>query len=549
MPTLIVRGGPTKGKKILFNSTILVGRGTMVDVVLDHPTISRRHALLSLVEERCFLLDLKSENGTYINNERITEPRRLHNGDVIIFGAMECEFSQDEILRSTEAPVLHVDEKLDAGDVILTMDVAQGGTDHFDESDGAEMIAVAKRRIRFMNDLAEVFGQLLDQEALLNFLLKEVLELLPQSERAFVVLKQGKELVPSVAMTQSGEVSDIAASQTLLNDVLGSRRAVLVADVMGHKKYGNSDSIAARGIRSALAIPLLFHEEVFGVIQVDSTDSTRPYSKADMTLVLGIASQIAIFLAYGELHEKLVDKELLERDVMLAREIQQHFLPDSPPRIEGYKFSVDYSPALAVGGDFYDFLDLQDGRIGIVVGDVSGKGVSAALYVAKLSNDVRYHSVGLNEPAEILSCLNRALALGSKSGMFVSLAMLVLDPASGGLTISSAGHPLPLLRRKDGSIISLGRSGDMPLGVSEDTIFQQFGYQLAEGELVTIYTDGISEAEDRYREQFGLERLKTTLQGIREADDPVQAVLVSLKAFVGNLPQSDDITLLCFGRN
>ena len=191
--------------------------------------------------------------------------------------------------------------------------------------------------------------------------------------------------------------------------------------------------------------------QAFGVLLVENGPTSAQLTSADLNLVAGIAGTVSITIAYARVHARLLDQQLIERDMMLARKVQQRFLPARPPETNGYGFAVHYEPAMAVGGDFYDFLSLAGGRVGVAVGDVCGKGVGAAFYAAKLGSELRYESVGQSEPAAILARVNNSLAAWSEDGMFVTLVLAVLEPASGRLTVASAGHPFPMLRTRTAS--------------------------------------------------------------------------------------------------
>ena len=248
------------------------------------------------------------------------------------------------------------------------------------------------------------------------------------------------------------------------------------------------------------------------------------------------------------MHRRLLKRELLERDMMLARKIQQGSLPRQTPQIDGHTFSVAYSPALAVGGDLYDFLDLGDGRLAIVIGDASGKGVSAALYVARLSSELRYQSARSTDPVEILQRVNEAMTAEDDAGMFATLALLVLDPASGEIELVSAGHSLPLVCSRVGDIAEIGKTGSPPLGLDAGAAFPVHRHRLEAGDVVVLCTDGVTEAENTNRELFGEERLRGAISSGATVGEIKTAVLSAVAEFAGEAPQSDDLTLLCFGR-
>src|SRR5579864_5759216 len=169
-------------------------------------------------------------------------------------------------------------------------------------------------------------------------------------------------------------------------------------------------------------------------------------------------------------------------------------MPPKPPEMPSFVFAVEYTPALKVGGDLYEFVELSDGLIAVAVGDVSGKGVSAALFAAKVMSDIRYESRGQTSAAVILNRLNRALSLRNDEGMFVTLALIVIDLAKGHLMVASAGHPLPMVRGATGEVSDIGKTGDKPLGLDDTAEFAQHDYEIDRGDRVVLYTDGVIEA-------------------------------------------------------
>jgi sigma-B regulation protein RsbU (phosphoserine phosphatase) len=387
-----------------------------------------------------------------------------------------------------------------------------------------------------------------DEQALVSFVVDELFDFLPRADRVFVMLwdAEGAKLVPGAARTRAGQPTEIIVSRTLLNDVMTSRKAVVSVDLQGDSRYAAQQSIHALRLRAAICAPIIFHEQIYGVIQVDSALGASFFDQADLGLALSLASQVGMALGYARLHASAVQRELLERDMSLARKLQQNFLPPGPLVAPGYSCAVEYKPALAVGGDFYDFLDLGGGLVGVVVGDVSGKGVSAALYAARLTSDLRHQAAGQTAPAAILDRTNRATATRDNQGMFATVAVAVLDPRSRRMHVASAGHPLPLARTVCGEVTMLGKTGDSPLGIDPAATFQQYGYEIDPGDAIVMYTDGVSEALNDREELFGEDRL---IEALKRSDGTVDGILghvqSDIRVFVGGEPQSDDVTMVC----
>jgi sigma-B regulation protein RsbU (phosphoserine phosphatase) len=272
------------------------------------------------------------------------------------------------------------------------------------------------------------------------------------------------------------------------------------------------------------------------------------FDKDDLELFISLSSMAAIALENAKMHQALLEKQRIVRDMEFARTVQESFLPQNEPEVQSYKFSAHYTPALEVGGDFYDFIRLDKGRTGIVIGDVSGKGVPAALYMAKLGSDMRTLAFTEQSPAEALMKLNNLLAERSRRGMFATLLYIELDSQTGNLTIANAGHLPPIVRKADGSLIKLAAAGGAPLGMVADMNYGQETAALAPGDTVVLYTDGIVESMNFREELYGFERFEALIQRGPSSPDALKtAIIEEVNRFTGLSPQHDDMTLVCFG--
>ena len=554
MPKLLIKSGPNAGQQYPVDGDIVVGRGSLTDVVIFDPTISRRHAMLAYADGKYIVSDLGSGNGTRLNGVRIYDPTELHDGDEIQFGSIRSEFamepgtvrrSADEssirMMESEEPGQQEIIQRLDAGDAVNSLIAKSGDMD---------ALLTMSKRLQLIYDVGSVISTTLDEERLFSLIMDKLFEVFPQMDRGFMMSydSENNQLLPKVARTRSGETAEISVSRTLVRDAIETRQGILCADAMGDDRYSMGQSIVQFQIRTVVCVPMVAEDEVLGVINVDGDDPTKPFVKDDMSLLLGIAGQAALALANSRLHKRLLKQELIEQDLILANRIQHKFLPEEPPKIEGYDFQDEYSAALEVGGDYYDFLQLPSGRMGIALGDVSGKGVSAALYMAKLSSDVRFHSAAHEDPSEVLRLLNRSLAKDVEEGMFVTLVYLSLDPESGVLTYANAGHLQPVVRRADGEIVYLQGGANLPLGIEDDEEFVQDDFQLEPGDTVSIFTDGVVEATNAQEEQFEDARVD---EAIKASDgtpaDVKEKLLAAVEQFFDGAPQNDDLTLVCFG--
>jgi serine phosphatase RsbU (regulator of sigma subunit) len=326
------------------------------------------------------------------------------------------------------------------------------------------------------------------------------------------------------------------------------RRAVLSHDAMEDSRFKSGRSVANFGIRAMVAAPLVWRGETLGIVYLDSK-GIAAFQQADLELLSGICAQSAVALGNARLHQELIKRERLEQDLRVAERIQQSFLPRRIPKLEGFTFAARYDPAYEVGGDFYDFVRLPDDRIGIVVGDVSGKGISAALYMARLTRDLRYFALAESDPASVLRWMNKAVSEGGQDDIFITLVYVVLDAAKKQIQVANAGHMPPVVRRKnEGDITVLDRIAGLPLGVLPDPEYVTEVFDLSPGDSVMLFTDGLVEAMNPSREMYGMERLTAALASEdSNATALVDRAVHDCQEHVRDAPQFDDTTIVCFG--
>jgi serine phosphatase RsbU (regulator of sigma subunit) len=554
MPVLIFRNGPRRGERYWFERTVLLGRGPLADLELKDPAASRRHAQVSWSEERCFVADLQSGNGTFVNGERVRDPVQISEGDEIRIGSTALEFRKQAergrdislISRILLEEAKPSDKSALSKSVVMPISGKRATTGR--TSLAAELKAL-QARLDFLAEVGKAMAHTLDETTLLGEVLRQVLEILPQADRAFIVLyeEETATFVPCVARTRSGAATEIPASKTLLEEVVKQRHALLSTDV--GRQFEAAVSVRALDLRSVACVPLVAEERVYGVLQVDNSERTKKFTEADLGVLVGISGPIALSLANARLHRQLVDRELLEHDLALARRIQQRFLPKSLPDLQGYRFAIEYSPALAVGGDLYELLPLPDGRLALAVGDVSGKGVSGALMMARLTSELRAAAFRRAGSAAVLEDLNEVVHSEATEGMFVTLLYGVLDPSTGRIELANAGHLRPVVRRADGRCGELSISTGAALGFTRPLKASAYAVQLAPGELMALFSDGLSEAANAGGQRYESVRVIEAVKAETQPDAALSSILKSVRAFIGDRPLDDDFTLLCLGRS
>jgi serine phosphatase RsbU (regulator of sigma subunit) len=545
MPSLIVTSGVLAGQVFSFADNGVVGRGQFSEVRLNHPTVSRRHALIRNTGQGFEVVDQESANGTRYRGQRIDRPVRVSDGDELEFGEIKTIFRT----ATSEHSSVHAAAVADAEDNATRARAAVGANRVAAAPAEAPGLRELLARLKLFCDL----GALACREAPLREQLGQALEAIlaafPHASHAAVYTRVAASDHLSL-MTRRSSASagpEFTQIEAFLHEALRLQGGIAITD-------GSSrDALAARLRSSALpaallGMPLRLGRDILGVLYMDSSSDEHAWRIADSELFAGIAGQLAWMIAAQQMQSP--ERAIEAHDLALARRIQQRFLPQSPPTIAGYRIADSYAAARVIGGDHYDFFNYRDGRAGLVIADVSGKSVSGALYMARLSVQVRMMARHLAGPVELLSALNRKLYQELEPGMFVTMLAAMLDPESGTMEFASAGHPAPLLRAADGSVSELSEPGALPLGAMADTVFPQHTAMLAPGSCVLFYTDGLDEAHNDKKELFGKERIVQTLRGCNGgAQDALDALLADVARFAGGEAQSDDLTLITLSRD
>jgi serine phosphatase RsbU (regulator of sigma subunit)/anti-sigma regulatory factor (Ser/Thr protein kinase) len=314
------------------------------------------------------------------------------------------------------------------------------------------------------------------------------------------------------------------------------------------------DSGAARELRSAgirIVVPLVAQGELIGALYLGPRLSDQEYSSDDRKLLSTLAAQAAPAIRVAQLVRQqaveIQSRERLEQEMRVATMIQQQFLPHDLPQLRGWQVAAHYAPARAVGGDFYDFIELPGGRIGVVVGDVTGKGVPAALLMARTQSVLRSEAPHLVAPGAVLARANEILLPEMPARMFVTCLYFVIEPATGRATFANAGHNLPVVRTEAG-VIELRATG-MPLGLLPDRTYDEREATIAAGDSILLYSDGIDEAHSPDGEMFGVPRVRELVADEVAGSELIDHLLDALHRFVGGeWDQEDDITLVALER-
>jgi sigma-B regulation protein RsbU (phosphoserine phosphatase) len=388
-------------------------------------------------------------------------------------------------------------------------------------------------------------------EDLLNFLLDKVFETL-RPDRAVVLLKQGpdQQLTPAVVRVSEGmQPEEIRLSRTLVAAVVEKRNGILLMDTAEGSGVNLAESIRLSGIKSVLAAPLENEGVVVGLIYVDVRIGHRSFEEADLRLLTSLANVAAAKIQSARLQMEVAEKKQMDREFSLAREIQQRLLPDEPPQVPGWELYGSNIASRQVSGDYFDFRSRQDGKVYVAIADVCGKGVGPALLMASLQASFHAWADEAVPVAEMTGRLSEAISRRTGPDRFITFLLALVDPASGEIEYTNAGHNPGLLMNPDGTIEELTSHG-LPLALFPGRPYGSSKLVLPAGALVCLYTDGVTEANSPDGAEFGIERLKEVLtsQKGHEAAELDAAIGAALEEHARGEPFADDRTLVVVRR-
>jgi phosphoserine phosphatase RsbU/P len=546
------------GEAIRFNCAegeTLIGRHPDCAIQLQSNMVSRTHARISKDGDRHVLEDLQSGNGTFVNGRRIAEPIVLQHEDRIKVGPLLLRFEADNSFRtpasSFSSPTSEIDITTlgEHRETATIMGAVESGT-------GFGSLEVRPDiKLKAVVDISRSLAGMVELESLLPKILDRLFEIFPHADQGCILLRDhtGQRMIPkAVKHRRAVEDGSVKLSRTILNKVLTEKSGILSADAASDAQFGTSESIPNLAIRSMMCAPMLnLAGEPMGVINIDTQNPVMKFTKDDLDLLLAVAGQAALSYENAQLMVTAMEKRKQDADMRIAHRVQEALLPAKLPELAGYRFFASYEAAQAVGGDYYDWMRLDDGRLCLALGDVAGKGVPASLIMSRLSSVVQCTMPFVTDVQDAMRRINNHICSHAADGRFITFVLIILDPATHEMCVGNAGHMSPMIRRADGTVEELdGKTIGVPLGIVEDFVYHPVQRTLQPGETVVIYSDGVSEAMNAASELYGPERLiRTIADGRAQAEDVGQRILQDVKAHAGERPQNDDITLMVFGRD
>ena len=561
MPYFDTISGPALGRRIqLDRLEYVMGRHPECDIVLESGAVSRQHAKTIQSSDGYLIEDLGSRNGTFVNGKLISGATRLQNGDTIRICDIELEYCEEAessgltVASASTKPNSNLgiefvdDEESDVGSRSVTGKIDVRGSQF-----GVQLAASAEARLAAILEIMKNLGKAVSLEEVLPKVLDSLFAIFIQADRGFIVLKdETGNIAPRWSKARRPDQEEkLRISRTVLREVMQSKEAIISLDAGSDSRFDGSQSVADFKIRSMIVAPLLDSEgESIGAIQIDTVQQKGGFEAKDLEILVGVANQAGIAIENAQLHERMVAQKLVEQDLELARQVQMAFLPRRSPEIPEYSFYQYYNPAQQIGGDYFDYLELDENRIVIALADVVGHGVAAAMFMAKLSAEARFAFATIDDPRKAMAQLNdRITALEAER--FITMSVIVLDKAAHKATIVIAGHMPPIMYTKDGIVTEPGSEiGGPPLGIMSDIEFDSLEIELHPGESLTMYTDGIFEAPNSRHEQFSIERVRQHIEVAKGDVTKAGEELISrVKQHIIGCEQEDDMCLVIVGRN
>jgi serine phosphatase RsbU (regulator of sigma subunit)/pSer/pThr/pTyr-binding forkhead associated (FHA) protein len=520
---------------------VLIGRKSDADIVLANPYVSRHHAKLVKQQAGYCLIDLKSTHGTYVNGQRIEE-HHLQPGDRIYLGQDRMEllyFTED--LETSRMTVDQEIEGLEKSFINLKSILPSEPSEYSD-----------LEKISSILDFQYQWGKTFSPEKTFDQILLSALKI-SGAERGFILLKQEEGFEYVVGMDGQGcrlSQSEFQTSRSVVRQVASDGKPVFMEEGIAGE-FAQQESIVAMRLRAIACVPLRWMSSrsdaasVQGILYLDSTKTMHALSGLDEKILNKLALEAGNVFEKLEMIKSIEEHKSFEGELALAQETQKSLLPQSLPELTNFHIYAFSQPTRYLGGDFYDFIPLPSGEWLGILADVSGKGISASLLSSLLQGALHVESRSGVEPEEALNHINKFLCEKTPVDRFVTLFLFALNAAGHGKFISAGHNPAYLFRAASGQIDELHSDG-LILGAFEFASYRSCPLQLHPGDILVVYSDGVTEACNPEGEMFGEERLISIIQ----EEAPVggsalkERILSSVKEFTRGMAQTDDVTFV-----
>lgn len=551
-----------KKKFTLAKAPVVIGRHPDCEIHIDDGSVSRRHAQVVYQDGTYFVEDLDSRNGTFLNDQQIYQPTKLYDDSVIRVCDISLVFRTSEMAGGTvrPRPTLNKDRSATQVTSSVFLEDDDSGSQIMSRLDvpshhsGAQSSLGAEEKLAALTKITYALSESVERDEVLSKILDFLFELFVEADRGFIILRdaEGRLQPLGVKTRRARDDEQIRISRTIVNQVMDTKHPLISSDAAADDRFDMAQSIVDFRIRSIMCAPLInSQDESIGVIQLDTLKQSIAFKEEDLATLVTVAMQASLAIQKSDLFEDVKKADMLADDLALAHELQQRFLPQRAPDLSGFSFFSYYRPMQQVGGDYFDYVPLGNNRVGIIVADVVGHGIPAALLMAKVSAESRFALATSATAVEAISKMNNNLS-DLNIDRFVTLVLGLLDVDKGVMTIVNAGHMPPILRHQSGEIKQLAmEEAGLPLGIMEDYEYEHVEIEIRRGDVVVMYTDGINEAMDadgnQLTTQAMIDEIKTSQTKTPETIG--ELICQTVSRHVGRTPAIDDMCVVCIGND
>ena len=557
MPRIFVY--PKKGDTFwytLAKEKISIGRSEDNDITLPDPFSSGHHALICPSNGGYAVRDNGSKNGTFLNGKKVQGEAELKKGDEVLIGSTRIiydkELSTNVEVTEMASPARNINTIIHLKDIIKKTDI---DTTIKGMATPADFLKIRSdfKSMAVLNEVSKALvlhqplGELLDR------IMDLISEYLPM-DRGVLMLREGNppQTIPKVTRINNKNLvrQKILVSQSIINLVLDKHSSVLTLDAQADPRFMMKDSVIKSNIHSAMCVPLWNNRDIIGVLYADRIALLDQFTEDDLRLLTLLANLAAIKYEQAQAVERAIEMEKLQKELTLAVQIQKDFLPKKNPSCENFDIAGTNVPCLQVGGDYYDFITIDPCRLAVIIADVSGKGMSAALLMASLRAALHAEMQPQINLAEMTAKLNDFVHRSSASNMFITFFFGELNMKKSEFRYINAGHNPPLFIEKNGQVTRL-ESGGFCLGMFPAVTYEAKVVELAQGDMVVLYTDGITEARNTDNQELGEETLTSLLKKSlkQPAVKVVEKVMSEVTKFSTGAPPMDDMTFVVIKRS
>lgn len=565
-----------------------IGRSVRADIMLPDSFASRIHAVLQQEGQHYLLHDLNSANGTYYQGQRLAQPIRLHPGERFRIGETELEIAPETRFTQVAAPSVTYSQTSSAtipeaqiglgvvntAEEVLhrALERSSGGLPDATPAAGKTHVATLPGPLTTAENLPETkpahqrpdllalmsrVGVTLLSNASFNETLQEVMGLVFESlpvERGFLLTcnHEQRQLECRVARLRTGDLppEEAVVCRSITEQVLTTKAAVLTSDARQDPRFTGSQSILLGDIRSVMCVPLLFREQLHGLIYVENPYQRR-FTPDDLEVLTTIASVAAIKIENTRLLEEEMKRQRLQAEVAMAARIQASMLPQCEPLVTGFEVAGLSRPAEYIGGDYYDYINVGEERLAVVIGDASGHGISSGLLMA-LAKGALFNQLGISsDPLHVMHTMNKLIYENGTRRDLMTFCYTLLEVSSGRITVANAGHPYPMVYCAATKTVHSLEGGAYPLGVRPSPgKFPILTHQLNPQDVLVMYSDGIPELKNRTGGYFGYDGLEAVIHSYAHlpARELCETIVEKALMFASGAIPEDDLTVVVVKR-